>query len=426
MPIENASPKDALIAKDSLAAQARVMMPAAPKNEQSTQHSCRVSRCGCVAPDDLMSKPLQSSTKVGPLGWDQGSPKNCLSPRSPQSKASSAKRSVDKVDKEYNIFGKHRAKSPGRISPTMATDAPKAKEAAFRSKAPACLDTPECYIDDIGSNDQIQPSPSATELTESVLGKTEDLIRRLSELGLDSISEPPHAVKDNVNDAIKEKLSEDGNSDKSEWWSQEDDDAGDESEEELKHETVEVPLKLWKMMEKFQDVLANEQFQDVRQKFVVQDKVHDDMLVSRTSVASSDSTDCPGTDLENVSNSSSEAAEYIQAVTYGSARSGKVELPRAVRAHPLGNGLSRYPAGTILVRHRQSSPIRGIRVLSPTLRRLEAKTSFGWCTPRDTLNSTTVSQTFNVTTSVQSTMGSTLSVTTNLHTSTRIDVSVHM
>jgi hypothetical protein len=291
----------------------------------------------------------------------------------------------------------------------------------------------------------------------------------MSELGVDSIK-TPNGWKELKIDDSKDTSSEGDCSEKAEWWAQDDDKVYQDAME-TKPDMVEVPIELWKIMEekfqdaittdlndseklaalkKLQDTIANEwQSSHKLRRNSFRDDIYDDMLASRTSLATS--TDCPGTDLENESNSSSEVVDGMQGVASGVPRPSKDHVSRPVRAtspaksparltsqahatspagltvaQPLGNGLlPRFKPATFHVRRRQSSPL-GIRVLSPSPRSIGARASFGWCTPRDTLTSTTVSQSVNVTTSIQSTVGNSLSVTTNVQTSTRVDVSVRM
>jgi hypothetical protein len=229
----------------------------------------------------------------------------------------------------------------------------------------------------------------------------------MKELGLDAISEPAHD-NDHASDTTNTARSEDEKSDNSDYWSP------DEVDEELKPDTVRVPLELWKAMEKFQDMVVNE-----RLKTPGRDKVYDD----RISLASVASTDCPGTDFENMSNSSSDAADCAT-------RSGKLQLPgfvqaapppRVAIAQPVASGLSLLAPATVHVLHRQSLPV-GVRVLSPAPL---PRASFGCLSPRESLSSTTVSHSVNVKTSI-STGGNSISVTTNVQTSTKIDLSVYM
>merc|ERR1739838_771039 len=97
----------------------------------------------------------------------------------------------------------------------------------------------------------------------------------------------------------------------------------------------------------------------------VRDKVSDGMQASTISLASLASTDCPGTDLENMSSSSSDAADCVP-------RSCKLQLPRCVQAAtpprvaippPVASGLSLLAPATVHVRHRKSLPA-GFQVLS--------------------------------------------------------------
>jgi hypothetical protein len=372
------------------------------------------------------------------------------------------------------LFGRARDSSRSRSVVTAPTtqNGAHAGEAQFRSKAPASLDTQECDVASDGSLHVVQPqsSPSANELTDTLLGKTEDLLRRMSELGLDTIK-TPDGLKDIKIDDIKDTASEDDCSEKVECLSQ-DDEQTDQDVIENNRDTVEVPIELWTMMqEKFQDaitaesncanemqrLLALQRLQDtianewkspnMLRKKNSRGKVYDDMLASRSSLATS--TDCPGTDTENESNSSSEVVDDLRGVAIGAPRSSKDHVSRSVRAtsparltvtQPLGNGLSPlFKPAAIHVLRRQSSPL-GIRVLSPSPIRVGPRatvgwssprntlprTTGGWSSPRDTLTSTTVSQTVNVTTSIQSSGGSPLSVTTNVQTSTRVDVSARI
>lgn len=456
MPVEAMSPRDSLIANGSLAAQARVMMPT-PKSEKSTGHSCRVSRCGCVAPDGMRNRSPRSHARFCPFRCEQTTPTH--------DQAQAADHQLPPPPTPAFAFGRKRANSRNRITtiaPTSENDA-QAGEAAFRSKAPAFLDTQECNVaaDELNDVGQPQPSPSTNELTDSLLGKTEDLLRRMVELGVDAIK-TPKGWKDLKIDESVLTSPEDDCSEKAESCSQ-DGDKTDEEATETKRDIVEVPIELWKIMEekfqgaittdmndsekiaalrKLQDTIANEcqnskkfrknalrdnVYDDMLlRKNASRDDVFDDMLASRSSLATS--TDCPGTDLENESNSSSDG------VASGVPAPRKDHVSRPVRAasparlisQPLGNALlPRFKPATIHVRRRQSSPL-GIRVLSPSPRSVGARASFGWCSPRDTLTSTTVSQTVNVTTSIQRTIGNPLSVTTNVQTSTRVDVSVRM
>jgi len=491
MPAEVMSPKNTSMAEESLAAKARVMIPT-PKNNTPSKHSCRVSRCGCVAPDGIGNRSPRYHARFCPYRCDETRPANdeaqAVDDQIPFGRDRSGSRNKIAVrvpttqsdaqlppppPPPMPLFGRARGNSRSRSVVTAPTtqNGAHAGEAQFRSKAPASLDTHECDVAFDAPLDvvQPQPSPSANELTDTLLGKTEDLLRRLSELGLDAIK-TPNGLKDIKIDEIKDTASEDDCSEKVECVSQ-DDEQTDQDVIENKRDTVEVPIELWKMMqEKFKDAITTESnCANEMQRLValqrLQDtianewqsrnmlrknsrgQVYDDMLASTSSLAPS--TDCPGTDTENESNSSSEVADNLRGVAIGAPRSSKDHVSRSVRAtsparltvtQPLRNVLSpHFKPAAIHVLRRQSSPL-GLRVLSPSPRRVGPRATagwssprdmlpratVGWSSPRDTLTSTTVSQTVNVTTSIQSSGGSPLSVTTNVQTSTRVDFSARI